>query len=291
MNKLKITKHIIIYFDILGYQERIKENQNLFLHEIDNIINVTFNNIDLLNCYFKDINYKVFSDNFIITLPLKNNLILDLENLSALSFIIGIIENLFIETFQIFIRGCIHIGDLLINNNYVFGSGLVEAYNYENQQAIYPRIIISKEVLDYINYENYTSNLTIDKLKGLINTDTIARNVSPDIITSLNNLIKNKNAESLIAKIFSNNEIEFLICYVLSIVKEKIQNFKDFCLTTSGDDLYFINNLSWSKDKIKIIYENANENRKSASTQRIKEKYDWFVNYAEQVFNEQQVIK
>lgn len=191
MNKLKVTKHIIIYFDILGYQERIKENQDSFLHEINNIINAAINNFELLNCYYKNLKYKVFSDNFIISLPLKNNLILDLENLSELSFIVGIIENLFIETFQIFIRGCVHIGDLLINDNYVFGSGLVDAYNYENQKAKYPRIIISKEILDYIDYENYMSILTIGNLKELINTETIRKNVSPDIINSLNNLIKN----------------------------------------------------------------------------------------------------
>lgn len=290
MNKLKVTKHIIIYFDILGYQERIKDNQDSFLHEIDDIINTVINNFDLLNCYFKKLNYKVFSDNFIISLPLKNNLILDIENLLDLSLIIAVIENIFIMSFQIFIRGCIHIGDLFINNNYVFGSGLIDAYTYENQQAKYPRIIISKEALDYIDYENYTSILSIDKLKGLINTDTIAKTVSPDIITSLNNLIKNENAEGLITKIFSNNEIEFLICNVLSIVKEKIQLFKDYFLTKSGDDLYFINNLPWSKNKIKIIYEIANENRKIASEQKIKEKYDWFVKYAEQVIKEQKVI-
>lgn len=290
MDRLKVTKHIIIYFDILGYQERIKDNQDSFLHEINNIINTAINNFELLNCYYKNLKYKVFSDNFIISLPLKNNLILDLENISELSFIVGIIENLFIETFQIFIRGCVHIGDLFINNNYVFGSGLVEAYNYENQQAIYPRIIISDELLNYINYENYISILTIGSLKGLIKTDTIANSISPDIKSSLNYLIKNKNAESLITNIFSNNEIEFLICNVLSKVIEKIQNFKNYCLTTSGDYLYFINNLSWSKDKIKIIYEIANENRKVASEQNIKEKYDWFVNYAEQVINEQKVI-
>lgn len=289
MNKLKITKHIIIYFDILGYQERIKENQDSFLQEINNIINATINNIELLNCYYKNLKYKVFSDNFVISLPLKNNLILDLENLSELSFIVGIMENLFIEKFQIFIRGCIHIGDLFINNNYVFGSGLVDAYNYENQKAIYPRIIISKEVLDYFNYEKYISILTIDSLKRLIKTDTIVNSISPDIKTSLNNLIKNKNAKSLITKIFSENEIEFLICNVLSKLKEKIQNFKDYCLTTSGDDLYFINYLSWSKDKIKIIYEIANENRKVSSEQNIKGKYDWFVNYAEQIIKEQKV--
>lgn len=94
----------------------------------------------------------------------------------------------------------------------------------------------------------------------------------------------------MITKIFSNNEIEFLICNVLSKVKEKIQNYKDYCLTTSGDDLYFINNLTWSKDKIKMIYEIANENSKIASKQKIKEKYDWFVKYTEQFIKEQKVI-
>ena len=44
-------------------------------------------------------------------------------------------------------RGGVSIGKLLHNSKYIFGPALVDAYEIESKKAIYPRIIVSDEVI------------------------------------------------------------------------------------------------------------------------------------------------
>jgi hypothetical protein len=49
-----------------------------------------------------------------------------------------------------FVRGGVSIGDLYMDNEIVFGKGLLEAYETEQTAARDPRIVISKSAVDYI---------------------------------------------------------------------------------------------------------------------------------------------
>jgi hypothetical protein len=42
-----------------------------------------------------------------------------------------------------FIRGAISVGDLYMDNEIIFGPGLLDAYENERSQAVYPRVILS----------------------------------------------------------------------------------------------------------------------------------------------------
>jgi hypothetical protein len=53
----------------------------------------------------------------------------------------------------ILIRGGITVGNLYHDENgVVYGSALIESYNLESTTAIYPRIILSKRLIDSLNY-------------------------------------------------------------------------------------------------------------------------------------------
>lgn len=72
-------------------------------------------------------------------------------------------------------RGGISIGKLLHTTKYIFGPALVEAYEIESKKAVFPRIIVSKEVLTIgakyaknIHSENDEKGYIMD----LLNKDT-----------------------------------------------------------------------------------------------------------------------
>lgn len=58
------------------------------------------------------------------------------------------------------LRGGITIGELFIDNSIVWGTGLIKAYKMENEIAIYPRILVSQELLNiYDSYKQKTINI------------------------------------------------------------------------------------------------------------------------------------
>lgn len=97
------------------------------------------------------IHYRVFSDNIIVAIKKSKN---ELENIYALyclsKFVMDMQLTLAIE-FGIFIRGCFHYGNLFFDKTILYGNGLIEAVTYEEKVAVYPRLILTTELKDYIN--------------------------------------------------------------------------------------------------------------------------------------------
>lgn len=55
----------------------------------------------------------------------------------------------------IFLRGAITRGDIYAEKDVTFGPGLTESYLMESNNAKYPRIILTKKILEYIECSNY----------------------------------------------------------------------------------------------------------------------------------------
>lgn len=71
----------------------------------------------------------------------------------------------------IFLRGAITRGDIYAEKDVTFGPGLSEAYLMEANNAKYPRIILTKEILRYIECSNYEEESV---LKSIIFRDSDA---------------------------------------------------------------------------------------------------------------------
>lgn len=146
MNK-HVDEYLILYFDILGYKQMLKEfrSQDEYLKLIDGGLNYT----DKITRSYKNLKLKkiVFSDNVLIAIKLKDcNSEVIFEFLKMTCFI----QNYFIMH-STFIRGSIIIGKLYFSRKptYIFGQGIVDAFYMENNEAIYPRILISDECIKY----------------------------------------------------------------------------------------------------------------------------------------------
>lgn len=169
---MKYTDHIVAFIDILGFKEMIfnssknPDMQNIIWQALNYLKKLEKNHEWVknfmtveedaqrknLNNFHIDNLIKVtcFSDSILISLKIEEKRFNEI--FSTLVAYVAFIGNFLIRN-GILIRGGITIGDLVhTKNGIVYGSGLIKAYELESKTAIYPRIIISKELKEKLNY-------------------------------------------------------------------------------------------------------------------------------------------
>ena len=201
--KLIIKKSFIVFFDVLGYKEKMKKmGQMNFMGNIymafkiflKSILEVKFimNKHSFLFHNFK-FKYKIFSDNVLISIEISKNPLDNMNKLIAILNVLCIIQTFFLN-YDLVVRGVVHLGNLCITNDLLFGDGLISAVEYE-KKAKYPRIIISNELLNYIevatnimNYEgkfnrvfNLYSSKTVEDVLNWLNAVKIPESYIDDV--------------------------------------------------------------------------------------------------------------
>lgn len=145
----KTSPHIILYFDILGYKSLLKKGficESDIMHTIADLnVHITKLTKTVKNMRIKSL---LFSDNCVLCFPYDSCC----ELLTLFAYVVMcaqlIQERMLLH--GLFIRGSICVGDVYINNHYVFGEGIIKAYEIENEVAIYPRIVIDDELINTI---------------------------------------------------------------------------------------------------------------------------------------------
>ncbi|MDQ0359440.1 hypothetical protein [Breznakia pachnodae] len=169
-------KYIVAFIDILGFSSLVKKSIN----DANNLLKIDtalekFNNLRLkktwednqilidveedaqkknLDDYYinKMARCFCFSDSIIITVNGDNHIN---ERTSAL---IAVLSKIGAELLSngILIRGAISWGDMHVDDNSqsskAFGPAIIDAYRIEEDQAIFPRIVLSGEIVKRLNY-------------------------------------------------------------------------------------------------------------------------------------------
>ena len=182
MNKIdiKVKDYYIVYFDVLGYKAFFEDSDNDFQQFLlDNIALVNDAKRPIIKnvSFSEEIKYKTFSDNCIILVPSNQK-----NDERKVSFLINYIAKLqlkILKDYGIPIRGSITKGEAYIDDNIVFGKGLISAVKNEDSKAIYPRIIIDESIVnlfdmstienvkkddDDVYYVDYFSLLCVDNI-------------------------------------------------------------------------------------------------------------------------------
>lgn len=143
MAELELKKYYICYIDILGYKEHMNNmGEGKFLNILHEAYTIAIRDINIMskpthsNANFI---YKIFSDNLVVCTECNR-----IDSLYSLFYLVYILQRHFIDSHNLYLRGSITEGLLYIDQEYIFGSGLVQAYKLENNIAIYPRIILDK---------------------------------------------------------------------------------------------------------------------------------------------------
>ncbi len=145
--KQMTQKYYIAYFDVLGYKAFFENEENDIYEFLKANIELAKETIskasddaDYLNM---NIEVKSFSDNFIFLIPVSSNSD-GYQEVKALVFLMAKYQLNFLKKHSIVIRGTITKGEAYIDENIVFGEGLIRAVELEGQ-ANFPRIILDSE--------------------------------------------------------------------------------------------------------------------------------------------------
>lgn len=150
------SRHAIGYVDILGAKKDMlsenSEQQMLIYKDLyKRLIDACKRCNNLLPC--DEIKIKIFSDNILIALECND------KTCAEKAYIIIMILSYF--QFDLFfndcklLRGCVCVDKLYLDNIFVFGKGLVDAYTAETTIAKYPRIILDKALVDIFDKEEH----------------------------------------------------------------------------------------------------------------------------------------
>lgn len=182
--KRKSSIHYVAYLDMLGTKDIVNNDSNdNYLNDLNAIYKSAIN---LVNCKFKDegknnFNIRIFSDNILIFTPL-DNFLFDKSKLEHLINLVGYIQVNALKHGYL-LRGGITRGAFYQNEAFVHGKALVDVVVLEEENAIYPRIIIDREeIFDtrktflyndiddfyYINYYYFSSIDNFDNFKYIL---------------------------------------------------------------------------------------------------------------------------
>ena len=151
----KDNESLILYFDILGYKQKFEEDdfdQAEFLKSIYGVVAKAREiEKDKLKIYKNvKVKIKIFSDNFVFVFSggsLK-------EKMNKLGIVLSNLQAELLSNHEMLFRGSIIKGDIEINDDFVFGKGLIDAYNLECK-AEYPRVVIGSELIKFLGKDDY----------------------------------------------------------------------------------------------------------------------------------------
>ncbi|OFX70095.1 MAG: hypothetical protein A2X12_06320 [Bacteroidetes bacterium GWE2_29_8] len=266
--KEKQEERLIAFFDILGFKELIEkyeDGQNELLDNISEAISETFEQFEqlkkfhmefsrnsILTEWLNSVDKKVFSDNFCISVLLESpilNMPKHYNEKFFFQYISMVQENLMKKEY--FVRGAITYGSYYSDDNIIFSSGLVEAYKLESEVAIYPRIIISDKLVEYLKRTEfaYYGDLLIDNC-GIV----LLNPFNWDLV------------DSKIADIEMENRLINQQGHIENSFEEESQKEKQNKL-----------------EAIKLIVENKKEKYKE--NVKTRQKYGWLLNFIDSELN------
>lgn len=133
---------VVAWIDILGTTEKIKRKSSTAIFDIWTYWHSVLKKIP------DDVKYKIFSDNMLICEEINEES--PLKTIEDIIYIVNFFETKMVNSNGDFIRGAITVGDIYIDENFVLGEALLKAYEIETKNAIYPRIVLDKSVIQYL---------------------------------------------------------------------------------------------------------------------------------------------
>ena len=183
-----IKEYYIAYFDILGYKEFFRQHPDKvpeLLNSIHDAIQRTKEHISILRqspllgeFAQIDIRERLFSDNILLCMETSDD---RLEPVRSLAFIKAVsdIQRGFVLDYGLFVRGGIVKGQLSFNDDYVFGQGVIDAVSMEGT-AQYPRILISKDIVNELNNTRFCSHKAYEHALKIVEKMKNGENVSEE---------------------------------------------------------------------------------------------------------------
>lgn len=209
----QISEYYIAYFDILGYREFFRESPEKaqdFLNVIHSVIYNTLNSVKTFNdsplisqLANLHIHSKIFSDNIFLCIEAGSDIYKEKQRIIIFMVLVSEIQRKFITEYGLFIRGGVTKGALSINNDYIFGEGLIEAVKME-ESALYPRIAVSDKVIKFLEKIQLYSQKEADRAVSIENRSKNGEQVSDEDYEFYQRMLYYANQELFSQKIGMN---------------------------------------------------------------------------------------
>ena len=159
----KATPHLIAYFDILGYKAMVEKD------DLDEDFTIGWLSREFATLFeYNIVNEKAtcycFSDNFVICIPYCTDSF-NYDLLHLITFL-EMMQGSIWKQLKMLVRGSVTFGNVFTGDKFLYGKGLVKAYELENHMAVYPRIIVDIDSLPILesNLEETTEIWTLSKM-------------------------------------------------------------------------------------------------------------------------------
>lgn len=180
---MDVTSHYVAFIDILGFKGIVEqEKANQFdkgllrkLHECH------LNCSDLFKGY--DIDLVQFSDSIVISKKFS------IESFEQFSLAVSSYQVMLLGS-GFLCRGGIALNKHYSSSGFIFSPALIEAYSVESEKAIYPRIVISEDLIEFLFPNNDIPSYLCKEYDGLYFINYINNNVDEQVRKGLLSIIK-----------------------------------------------------------------------------------------------------
>lgn len=147
-------KAIVLFIDVLGSQNSLKDG-NIYDEYIQNLVAFS----ETVRQEYPGYIVKAFSDNVIIFRELEDDRDVARESVTGMLSLTAQLQYETLTRFGLLLRGGICIGamdwtDSSDSGDFVTGRGLIEAYELESKNAVYPRIMADSSIEEYLDADS-----------------------------------------------------------------------------------------------------------------------------------------
>lgn len=155
----KLQNYYLAYFDVLGYKAFFDEegsDHEEFLKDILGTLEYVKSQVNNFPSFSSRIGLRVYSDNFLLYIKeeSQDKVHDDFNALLSLVSVVALIQIKILAQYRILFRGGITKGEFYVDDNIIFGNGLIRAVEIESQKAIYPRVVIDIDNFCLTNYDS-----------------------------------------------------------------------------------------------------------------------------------------
>ena len=317
---MQTQDYYIAYMDILGYKDYLKQNPEStekYLHTILDAVEKVKGSVSFFKSSavskFKidcELKLKIFSDNILLCMQIGER---EDEIRRAILFTLSVaaIQRGLVLQHSLIVRGGITIGKLFINNDMVFGQGLMDAVDLENKTE-YPCISVSDETQKFLSgllhdvtdqYKKVKEILQKDKRKELLTTEEnkyLTENIGQVVkevyySNTLRELVRHYDKETAFINYLFDLSFSTLFGYefeecIVKIAKKEPEKYSG--LVETRDD-YYATMLNHKKVVMYKVKDNCNFNGVDKTDQiavsqreKIIRKYVWLLRYHNSICEE-----
>jgi hypothetical protein len=161
--KLEIKKAMVAFLDVLGTSHLMQtvqaDNAARIYGQINGMAETFQDGFNALNKVYQESMSMIISDSFVIAVPY------DPDALKALVSFLADFQYKCLTSFSQLLRGAISVGEIVGDtpSNMIIGPAFIEAHVIEEQIAIFPRIVVDREIINDNNLYSTMLPIVSDK--------------------------------------------------------------------------------------------------------------------------------